>query len=128
MAIKQKNSYPFCLKIQKKLGWPYAKSAEYGVTNFGTVKFGNEYTNPAVDDFGIYQQRHCIGGVKNIQMRFYRPTNPRTAPQQSNRTKFAQAVSAWQELTAEQKESYNARAKGKNYHGYNLFISEYQLS
>lgn len=78
--------------------------------------------------FGIYQQRHTLKGVKTIRMKFYTPTNPRTVPQQANRTKFANAMAAWQGLTEEEKEVYRTRAKKRSMFGWGLFIREYFTS
>lgn len=63
-----------------------------------------------------------------VLMRNYAPTNPRTVPQQSNRTKFADAVAEWMSLTTEQKSVYNERGAKQSRHGKNLFISEYMRS
>jgi len=73
----------------------------------------------------IFQQRKCKDGKRTIKMKYYTPTNPQTIPQQANRSKFANAITAWQSLTLTQKEGYNERAKYKQYSGYNLFIREY---
>jgi len=76
----------------------------------------------------IYRTRK-FNGVRIIEkMDYYTPTNPQTIPQQANRGIFADAVLAWQNLTATQKEVYNKRAVGKQMSGYNLFIREYMLS
>ena len=58
-------------------------------------------------------------------MKFYTPTNPQTIPQQANRTKFANAMTAWGALTDEEKGVYNTRAKKRNMFGWGLFIREY---
>lgn len=109
----------------------YGKSAGYGfaslgVSFYGDIAFGS----------GIYQKR--VGGYNQytgppgrrapsyyVQMRTYRPTNPQTEEQQENRTLFAQAIEAWQDLTTEQKANYNQKASRYSRTGYNFFISEY---
>lgn len=78
--------------------------------------------------FGIWQMRMTKRGKVPIRMKFYTPTNPRTVPQQANRQKFADAMAAWQELTDEQKDAYNVRAKKRGWFGRNLFIREYYQS
>lgn len=75
--------------------------------------------------FGIYQIRHTLKGPKTIRMKFYTPTNPQTETQQANRTKFSNAMAAWQSLTTEQKEVYRIRAKKRSMFGWGLFIREY---
>ncbi len=74
---------------------------------------------------GIYQMRMTKRGKVPVKMKFYTPTNPRTVPQQANRTKFATAMAAWMALTPADKAVYNARAKKRNMFGWGLFIREY---
>lgn len=74
---------------------------------------------------GIYQMRMTKRGKVPIKMKFYTPTNPQTEAQQANRTKFANAMTAWQALTTEQKNAYNIRARNIGLFGRNLFIREY---
>lgn len=77
---------------------------------------------------GVYQKRISSAGTSVVRMRYYRPTNPQTAPQEANRAKFAAAMVAWGGLTPEQKATYNARAKKRNMFGWGLFIREYYSS
>lgn len=74
---------------------------------------------------GIYQMRMTKRGKVPIKMKFYVPTNPQTVPQQANRQKFADAMTAWQALTAPEKTAYNKRARNIGLFGRNLFIREY---
>jgi len=74
---------------------------------------------------GIYQMRMTKRGKRPIKMKFYTPTNPQTIPQQANRIKFTNAMTAWGLLTAEQKIEYTIRAKKRNMFGWGLFIREY---
>lgn len=78
--------------------------------------------------FGIYQIRHTLKGPRVIRMKFYTPTNPQTVPQQANRTKFANAMAAWQSLTEEEKGVYRKRAKKRSMFGWGLFIREYFIN
>lgn len=78
--------------------------------------------------FGIYRVRHRWGKVIQEKLPFYTPTNPQTVPQQANRQKLTNAVTAWQALTPTQKAVYNKNAIGKEMSGYNLFLSEYLYS
>lgn len=77
---------------------------------------------------GIYQMRMTKRGKVPIKMKFYTPFNPETIPQQANRQKFADAMSAWSGLTSEQKLVYTKRAKKRNMFGWGLFIREYYSS
>lgn len=74
---------------------------------------------------GIYQMRMTKRGKVPVKMKFYTPTNPETPAQQANRTKFANAMSAWQSLSSGDKAVYNARAKKRQMFGWGLFIREY---
>lgn len=74
---------------------------------------------------GIYQARMTKRGKVPVKMRFYRPTNPQTVPQEANRAKFAAAMSAWQALTSDEKAAYTERAKRRGMFGWGLFIRDY---
>jgi hypothetical protein len=97
--------FPIGWTVRKKLGKP-------------------EWSDP-LNVYGIYQQRMLKNGKGYIKMKFYTPTNPQTTAQQANRQKFADAMSAWQSLTTEQKGAYNKRARTRGWFGRNLFIREY---
>ena len=77
---------------------------------------------------GIFQHRVSGGRKVPCLVRFMIPKNPRTEEQQAQRQKMSDAVEAWQNLTTEQKEVYNARSYGKKMSGYNLFLKEYLKS
>lgn len=83
---------------------------------------------PLDDRFGIYQTRKGRTGRIQVRMDFYRPSNPRTTPQQSQRSKMVDGMVAWHALTDMQREEYNERAKGTSLTGHNLFLREYLLS
>jgi hypothetical protein len=93
---------------------------EYGYRTFGRVIFGTDDIRA-----GIYQRRHNKGKVVYARLKFYNPANPKTVPQQANRTKFAQGMQAWVNLTQNQKDVYNERSKTYGLHGVNLFLKEY---
>lgn len=105
----------------------------------GFAVCGRSRSGDSAANAGIYQSR--VTGYNRygrspgrkrkryyVLMRNYAPTNPRTVPQQSNRTKFADAVAVWMSLTTEQKSVYNERGAKQARHGKNLFISEYMRS
>lgn len=91
---------------------PYGKLGEEGEPDPLRVK-------------GIWHRRMVRGQKVSIRMKFYRPTNPETEPQQANRAKFAAAMSAWGALTENQKSGYIKRAKKRGMNGWGLFIREY---
>ncbi len=96
---------------------------DYGVSSFGGSTFGEH-----IIFTGIYKM--VTTGPKQTPTRldYYSPKNPRSVPQQTNRAKMTSAVTAWQNLTAEQKALYNEKSKGKKMSGYNFFLKEHLLS
>lgn len=103
-------------QIRKKIGYP----SGYGGCIYGISMYGyHGYVS------GIYRIRTIDGKQIQQKMKFYRPSNPQTAPQQSWRAVFANAIAGWQVLTPEQKAVYNESAKNKKMSGYNLYIREY---
>lgn len=121
------------------------KAYEYGEAIFGesyygeeeTTKFKNEYGAGEYGDifygqtnniWGLYQRRHSNGKQTISRLKFYTPTNPKTASQQSWRSNFTAGMTAWGNLTNEQKAVYNERAKAKHLHGVNLYLREYLKS
>lgn len=88
-------------------------------------RFGRSDHPDPRDVKGIYQMRRTKRGIVPIRMKFYRPYNPRTIPQQANRTKFAGAMAAWQALSEDEKSDYNRKAKYRHMTGHNLFIRWY---
>jgi len=141
MVVVNKIDAPFALAIRKKLG----KATEYGQKIYAQIRYGEEevifgfnvygqrtygdFKYPGVKPFyGVYQKRAGINGTITVKEKFYIPLNKQTVPQQANRSKFADAIAAWQALTDSQKEEYNKRVAHKNFSGYNLFISEYLFS
>lgn len=116
-------------ELRKKLSGEAAQGAQIGEMQFGQNEFGG---SNGVDDsllpYGIYQMRHTNIGYVPIRMKFYAPSNPQTEAQQANRSAFADAVANWHNLTDEEKEIYNKRARGRGMYGFNLFIREHMLS
>ena len=102
---------------------PVMGIGQYGVRDYGKTRYAQ-----VILPFGIYQIRSEPEGQITVKRDFYIPAEPGTPAQQSNWTKFANAVLAWQALTPEQKAVYNTRAKYKNLSGYNLYLREYLLS
>lgn len=88
-------------------------------------KVGRPEWDDPLGVYGIYQMRMTNRGKVPIKMKFYEPTNPRTAAQQANRQKFADAMAAWGNLTEAEQSEYNEAAKKKDLFGWNLFIREY---
>jgi hypothetical protein len=90
----------------------------YGVFEYGWFNFAS----------GIYRVRHYLGKKYKEKMDFYTYVITHSEGQNVNRTKFADAVAAWQALTAEQKAVYKNRAVGRHMFGYHLFLREYMLA
>ena len=74
---------------------------------------------------------HRLHGKTRL-MKYYTPSNPRTASQQAWRASFASAVNSWQELSEDEKASWKHyqinRRKRPVMDGYNLYISKWLLS
>lgn len=119
MAIVDKFDALSSISARKKISLPNG----YGEAIFGFSQYGHDNINA-----GIYQQRQGLDGKITAKLKFYVPTNPQTVPQQANRSVFANAVSGWQSLTAEQKLAYNKSAVGKQMSGYNFYIKEFMLN
>lgn len=60
--------------------------------------------------------------------RYVVPRNPDTPDQHKRRTRFADAVHAWQKLTDTEKKLWNAKARRRLMSGYNLFISAFCIA
>lgn len=91
-------------------------------------KIGKPTSPDPLGVMGIWQMRMTKRGKVPIKMKYYVPTNPQTEPQQANRQKFADAMTAWHALTDEQKTEYNIRARHIGMFGRNLFIRDYYRS
>lgn len=91
-------------------------------------RIGKEGDEDPLGVNGIWQMRKTKRGKRPVKMKFYTPTNPQTVPQEANRTKFANAMSAWGALSSGDKAVYNGRAKKRNMFGWGLFIREYYQS
>ncbi len=101
---------------------------EYGQRIYGQVRYGAEepkiyrgFGDPE-SRFGIYQTRHEQGKRFTIKENYYIPANPRTVPQEAWRAVFTQGMTNWSNLTQEQKDEYNERAKKIHLHGVNLYL------
>lgn len=73
----------------------------------------------------IYREQPTIHGRITIREKYYVPTNPRTDEQQANRTLFADAVEAWQNLSYQEEIVWNKMAYPPYMSGYNRFIRNY---
>lgn len=57
--------------------------------------------------------------------RYVIPRNPDTALQRANRSRFSEAVHAWQALSASEKDEWKRKARITPCNGYNLFLPVY---
>ena len=119
MSVINPSENPIGVLVRGKVGFPPL----YGEREYGACVYGEDE-----DIYGIYQVRTRWGGQVQVKMKFYTPANPQTEPQQANRAKFTDAVSAWQALTDNQKASYNEEAKYLPLSGFNLHNREYMLA
>jgi hypothetical protein len=82
-------------------------------------------SHPDNDEWGIYQKRRTLKGIKTIKMKLYAP--PETAKRLANpyRLKFANAVTSWHALTDEQKSVFDRDPHLRHMSGFNLYIKKY---
>lgn len=97
-----------------------AYSAGYGFGTNGKTKYGETRRVG-----GIYQKRVYGGKIQFVKMRSYAPTNPRSTLQTAGRTKFADSIIAWANLTTAQKAVYTKTASRLGRVPRAYFISEY---
>lgn len=96
---------------------------EFGFVNYGRFDLGAKFVFS-----GIYQKYNFAGKKYTLRKDYYLCKNYRYTNQQANRSKMANAVLAWQNLTSEQKAFYNKNKRRRNLCGYNFFLKEYLLS
>lgn len=114
LSDRTKNLCSF--KGRKALGFPNM----FGTIIFGWSQFGDE------NEFaGIYRVTPINNKLVQQKMYFFDNPVTFTTGQTATRTKFANAVLAWQNLALDEKKEYNRRAEGRRFFGYHLFISEY---
>lgn len=123
-----KDSPPWMQLLQgarKKIGWD---SGRFGLFTYGNYEFGAE-NEIGLDAHGVYQTRSCAEGQITVKMRFQLTREEVATPARvANWEKYAAALGAWADLTQEQKNVYNERAKELPMNGRNLFVKEYMLS
>jgi len=93
---------------------------EYGIPQHGWRVYGTDDKR-----WGIWQLRHRLGKRIFVKEAFYIPSNPQSEPQQARRTIFANGMTAWGGLTAEQQKEYNDKANKLGIFGFNLFMRNY---
>ena len=98
------------------------------LTDLGTLTLGVDRLADFILLSGIYRTDNVTGEMKYYREPYYITRNPRSDEQQAHRQKYGKAVEAWRDLTDEERNQYNKRAKGKRYSGWNLFYKEYLQS
>ena len=76
---------------------------------------------------GVYQRRKRKGGQIIVKMVYSMPPYVNTTIQKARRTKFSDAIKAWNELPFEQQVIWNKKKSPRGMSGYNRFISFYML-
>lgn len=74
---------------------------------------------------GVYQVRHQNGKMQQVKERHYVPYNPQSDAQNYMRGVFRDGVSAWHDLTDEERVAYNKSSKTKGVNGFCKFMSLY---
>ncbi len=118
MVVATPKQHLLSVVSRKKLGNPNF----YGNSMFGWSFYGddNEYA-------GIYYVARIRNKKVQKRINFYEYVITHTTIQTANRSKFADAVAAWQALPSDQKKRYNDLAVGMRMHGYGLFIKRFML-
>ena len=74
---------------------------------------------------GVYRTANFATGKRVQKLPFYRPKNPRSTSQTTNRSNFRLAALAWSSLSDEDKMMYNRNARPMSLTGCNLFMKQY---
>ncbi len=106
------------VSASKKIGLPN----QLGTIIFGWSEFGDD--NPYS---GIYINRFENNRRQVYRINFPNEYNLNTGITMASKTKFKNAILAWQALSGAQKKEYNRLAFGRQMSGYNYFVHEYML-
>jgi hypothetical protein len=124
-----KERFP-CVTIRGKVGFTAGVGfARCGYTRCGCPKdFGGIYSQKLYGTGVTYIAPKRGGRNAPSRMRYYRPLN--TAQEQANpmRGVFADAISAYHDLTSDERAILKEQAKKRGTSGYHLFISQWLQS
>lgn len=128
--VPRKKFGPFCKFSTSQFGNSHFSDDDiyFFYSEFGNSAFGIDFFGNVVILSGIYRTDNVTGETLFYREPYYITRNPRTESQQANRQKFADAMTAWHDLTDEQREVYTKYAHKIKMWGRNLFIKEYLLS
>lgn len=104
------------LQVTQRFGLPNG----FGHVYFGWSEFG-DYNDYA----GVYAKRTTPNRKGTVKMRHTWPVNPNTEGQQTWRGIFRDGVTAWHNLTTEEKAVYNKDARQYQFEGFNLFMRKW---
>jgi hypothetical protein len=105
-----------CLELRGKMGRP----TQMGNFWLGLSELGDD--NPMS---GVWQRRKRKTGQIIVNMNYSMPPYVNTPTQQARRTKFANAIIAWNALDFDEQVKWNKKSSPKGMSGYNRFISHY---
>ena len=105
-----------CLELRGKIGRPI----EIGNMWLGLSELGDQ--NPMS---GVWQRRKRKTGQLIVKMNYCMPPYTNSIPQQNRRTKFRNAILAWNALTPDVQILWNKKKSPWGMSGYNRFISVY---
>ena len=88
-------------------------------------RIGRPGLNDTQNYYGFYRTRAVRRGNRTIRMPFFTIRNPQTEAQQANRQRFRDGVTAWNNLSDDEKQAYADRARPLRLIGYTLFLKEY---
>lgn len=119
MAVITPATHARTIEIRGTLGKP---------NELGEMWCGWSECGEFVPEAGVYQVRRSQKGTYNVRMKHYHGANPQTVPQQNNRSKFAQAIAAWQALSEPEKAVWNKKRYPTRMTGYNRFLRHFMLN
>jgi hypothetical protein len=91
----------------------------------GLARCGYSRCGASKDFGGIYQRKKTLAGWRTSRMRYYRPTNPQTEPQQDWRAELTAGWEAYSALTSEEKVVLSRKARLLRMSGPNLFMRKW---
>lgn len=116
MAIIKPFDIVHSLEIRGRIGRP---------NGLGEIWCGWSELGEDLKIAGIYQKRPRPNGQIFVRMKHYHCRNPKTIPQQANRSIFADAVASWQACSEAQKSAWRRKKYPRGMSGYHRYLRNY---
>jgi len=120
----------YCFDIRGRAGFTAGVGfLRCGYSRLGASKvFGGIFSRKLIAKGVGWQNPRLAGRWGISRMRYYRPTNPQTIPQQAWRGVFASGKAQYDLLTTGQRALLSKEAHKRHMTGYNLFQSRWLAS